>query len=211
MVRQLPLFPLNLVVFPGEKLNLHIFEPRYKQLIEDCRSGSGTFGIPAFLEEGVTELGTELKLLAVEKTYAGGEMDIRAKGIGVFRIKEFKKQLPGKLYAGGMVEAVEQINDADPVNRAAMLELLHELHQALGIQSLYLSPPEPFSCFDLGHHLGLSLQQEYELLQLRRESERQDFLLSHLRIVLPVVQETERLKERVKLNGHFRHLTPPSF
>ncbi|MEO1628994.1 MAG: LON peptidase substrate-binding domain-containing protein, partial [Bacteroidota bacterium] len=46
-----PLFPLKLVVYPGEQLNLHIFEPRYKQLIRECEQNKVTFGIPAFIND----------------------------------------------------------------------------------------------------------------------------------------------------------------
>ena len=101
----LPLFPLNLVAFPGEKLNLHIFEPRYRELVRDCFTEGLTFGIPPFLDNAVQELGTEMRLLSVEKTHTGGEMDIRTEAIGVFRVRKFLRQAPGKLYAA----AEEQI------------------------------------------------------------------------------------------------------
>ena len=83
-MRLLPLFPLNLVAFPGEKLNLHIFEPRYRQLVRDCFTDDLTFGITPYLNESVQELGTEMRLLSVEKTHAGGEMDIRTQAVGIF-------------------------------------------------------------------------------------------------------------------------------
>ena len=65
----LPLFPLKLVVYPGEQLNLHIFEPRYKQLIREAEHNGTTFGIPAFIEENVMDIGTEIKLLSIEKRH----------------------------------------------------------------------------------------------------------------------------------------------
>ena len=63
----LPLFPLQLVVYPGEKLNLHIFEPRYKQLIQECQEQGTTFGIPAFIDSEIMSIGTEIELLKIEK------------------------------------------------------------------------------------------------------------------------------------------------
>ena len=80
----LPLFPLQIVVFPNENLNLHIFEPRYKELINECEKEGTTFGIPAFLKQKVMEFGTELEVIKVEKRYGKGEMDIKTKGIGLF-------------------------------------------------------------------------------------------------------------------------------
>ncbi|MBC3539787.1 LON peptidase substrate-binding domain-containing protein [Rufibacter sediminis] len=211
MSRFLPLFPLNIVVFPGEKLNLHIFEPRYRQLIMECQTNDTTFGIPVYLENGLGDYGTEIKILSLEKKYLGGEMDIKTKGLGVFKIKEFQRQVPGRLYSGGEVEDLPLIRDEDPFQRIQIVELLKQLYTALGIQSLMLNLPDNFQSYDVAHHLGFSTEQEYELLQCAKESDRLEIILAHLTRVLPVVLETERLKERVKLNGHFKHLIPPNF
>ncbi|WP_018478107.1 LON peptidase substrate-binding domain-containing protein [Pontibacter roseus] len=209
--KYLPLFPLNIVVFPGEKLNLHIFEPRYKQLIQDCMTSGGTFGIPTYINKGVGLFGTEVKILNVEKTYATGEMDIRTQGMGIFKIATFDRTAPGKLYAGGMVEEVENQQDEDIVTKLKLQEKLKELYEALGISSIFLDLPEDFKSYDVGHHLGLNTEQEYTLLQCQSEALRQEMILQHLEQVLPIVAETEKLKERVKLNGHFKNLTPPNF
>ncbi|WP_205504548.1 LON peptidase substrate-binding domain-containing protein [Rufibacter psychrotolerans] len=211
MSRFLPLFPLNIVVFPGEKLNLHIFEPRYRQLILECQAKDSTFGIPVYLDNGIGEYGTEIKILSLEKKYLSGEMDIKTKGLGIFKIKEFHRQVPGRLYSGGEVEDLETIQDEDPLQRVKIVELLRQLYSALGIQSLMLQLRDDFQAYDVAHHLGLSTQQEYALLQCARESERLELILDHLTHIVPVVLETERLKERVKLNGHFKHLIPPNF
>ena len=109
MSRSLPLFPLNIVAFPGEKLNLHIFESRYKKLVTDCLEQDAAFGMPSFLNNAVTSYGTKIKVLTVENTYAKGELDIKTQGTRVFRIIEFFRQLPGKPYAGAEVEEVEDI------------------------------------------------------------------------------------------------------
>lgn len=211
MSRFLPLFPLNIVVFPGEKLNLHIFEPRYKQLILECEAHATTFGIPIILERGIGDYGTEMKLLGIEKKYANGEMDIKTQGVSVFKIKEFQRQMPGRLYAGGEVEDFPLIQDQDLVQRQLVIDLLQQLYVALGLQSLMLKLKDTFQSFDIAHHLGLSTEEEYVLLQCTRETERMEFIFHHLTKILPVVLETERLKERVKLNGHFKHLPPSNF
>ena len=211
MQKYLPLFPLNIVVFPGEKLNLHIFEPRYKQLVYDCIESGGTFGIPTYINNGVGLYGTEIKLLQVEKKYDNGEMDIRTQGIGIFKIVQFDKQAPGRLYAGGQVEEVENQEDEDIVTKEKIREKLRELYTALGISNIFLDLPENFTSYDVGHHLGLNTEQEYTLLQCDSEALRQEMILQHLDQVLPIVAETEKLKERVKLNGHFKNLTPPNF
>ncbi len=202
---------MNIVVFPGEKLNLHIFEPRYRQLIMECLTYDTTFGIPVYLENGIGEYGTEIKILSLEKKYLGGEMDIKTKGLGIFKIKEFQKQVPGRLYSGGEIEDVKLVHDDEPLQRIQIIELLRQLYTALGIQSLMIKLKDNFQSYEVAHHLGFTTQQEYALLQCVKESDRLEIILEHLTRIVPVVLETERLKERVKLNGHFKNLVPPNF
>ncbi|HEX8427487.1 LON peptidase substrate-binding domain-containing protein [Hymenobacter sp.] len=210
-MRQIALFPLNLVVFPGEKLNLHIFEPRYRQLVRDCLSEGITFGIPPFLNEAVSPLGTEMQLVDVEKNYASGEMDIRTKAVGLFRVEEFYRQAPGKLYAGGLVEDLIDDDHIDVVLQTRISAQLQQLYDVLGLRKLMQELPANYRIYDVAHHLGLSTEQEYQLLEAQTEAERQEIVLEHLEHILPVLLETERLKERVRLNGHFKNLTPPNF
>jgi ATP-dependent Lon protease len=211
MSRLLPLFPLNIVIFPGEKLNLHIFEPRYKDLILECSQNNSTFGIPPFLKNGISTVGTEVEILSIEKEYGGGEMDIRTRGTSIFRIDAFYKKMPGKEYAGGKITDLENIDDEDIIIKNRINELLQELYEALGLSSLYAKLKEDYKVFDIAHQVGLTTDQEYEILTSESESTRQEIVLEHLLKVVPVVIETEKLKERIKLNGHFKNLTPPNF
>ena len=103
MTNFIPIFPLGIVVYPGEQLNLHIFEPRYKQLINECRQSGRPFGIPAVINNKLGELGTLVELAGVEQEYDNGEMDIRAKGLRVFRVLEIIREVPEKLYSGAIV------------------------------------------------------------------------------------------------------------
>ncbi|MCB2410025.1 LON peptidase substrate-binding domain-containing protein [Hymenobacter lucidus] len=211
MPRLLALFPLNLVVFPGEKLNLHIFEPRYRQLVRDCMEADITFGIPPFLNEAVSDLGTEVRLLSVDKHYDNGEMDIRTKAVGVFRIREFYRQAPGKLYAAGTVDDVPDDPGQDAALKARITEYVQQLYTALGLRKLFVELPPTYRIYDIAHNLGLTTDQEYQLLAATSEQERQEIVLEHLENILPVIMETERLKDRARLNGHFKNLTPPNF
>ncbi|QNH60498.1 LON peptidase substrate-binding domain-containing protein [Hymenobacter sediminicola] len=210
-MRTLALFPLNLVVFPGEKLNLHIFEPRYRQLVHDCLSEGITFGIPPYRNEAVSSLGTEVQLIGVEKTYDSGELDIRTRAVGVFRIEEFYRQAPGKLYAGGLVEDLHDNNTQDALLQARITSYMEQLYDVLGLRRLMQELPPDYRIYDIAHHLGLNTEQEYQLLEAETEAERQELVVEHLEHILPVLLETERLKERVRLNGHFKNLTPPNF
>ncbi|MCU0469941.1 MAG: LON peptidase substrate-binding domain-containing protein, partial [Arcicella sp.] len=104
MQKFLPLFPLNLVAFPLEDLNLHIFEPRYRQLINECLDNGTTFGVPVFLDGKLPGFGTEVKIVKLSKRYDDGRMDIRTQGIRAFRILDFQNPVELKLYSGGVVE-----------------------------------------------------------------------------------------------------------
>ena len=77
MTNFIPIFPLALVVYPGEKLNLHIFEPRYRQLISDCVENKKPFGIPAVLKNNLAEMGTLVQVTEISKMYEDGKMDIK--------------------------------------------------------------------------------------------------------------------------------------
>ena len=77
MTNFIPIFPLGIVVYPGENLNLHIFEPRYKQLIEECHKGKKPFGIPAVIENKLQDYGTLIQITEISKLYDNGEMDIK--------------------------------------------------------------------------------------------------------------------------------------
>src|SRR6478735_4333462 len=93
----LPMFPLNMVLFPGETTKLYIFEERYKQLVDDCLDNGAAFGIP-FMEKGkVQKFGCECKISRVLKTYDNGGMDILIEATGIFRILEFSEVLKPKL------------------------------------------------------------------------------------------------------------------
>lgn len=200
----LPLFPLNIVVFPNEKVNLHIFEPRYRQLVRNSLQDGFTFGIPVYHNNAVTNIGTEVEIISVDKQYENGELDIRTEGRRIFKLRDFQVRAPNCLYPGGNIEWQENMDDSNYLIKEEIEEQLMFLYEALKIQN----PKEFTNCFAIAHHIGLSKEQEIALLQLHSESERQDMILDHLKQIVPVVIETERLKERVKMNGHFKNLGP---
>ena len=209
MEKTLPLFPLNLIVYPGEDLNLHIFEPRYRQLISECIEEKRTFGIPAFINDKLPGYGTEMHVTTLHKRYDAGRMDVKSKGLGVFRLVNFENPVAGKLYAGGEVELVEP-GDGFSAHVDALAERVEQLYRLLQIETDYDPVIENFS-YRVAHKVGLSTEQEYELLTLETEAERQLFLIQHLNNVLPVVSDMERTKQRIRMNGHFKNLDPLNF
>jgi Lon protease-like protein len=208
MTNFIPIFPLNVVLYPGETLNLHIFEPRYKELVKECFSSSKSFGVPAVINGHVAEFGTLVSIIEIVREYENGEMDITTKGSIVFRILEIIKKIPDKLYSGAIVNYPE---NSEVYQRKELIKVvviaIRELHRILNISKDFHKPDEELSAYDLAHHAGLSLDEEFELLGLFREEQRLEYLKRHLGKVLPVVAEMEVLKERIILNGHFKNLS----
>jgi Lon protease-like protein len=210
MTQFLPLFPLKLVAFPGEQLNLHIFEDRYKQLINECIQEGTRFGIPAYLDETI-EYGTEMSVEKVIKEYPDGRMDIVTLARRAFQVTEFINPAPNKLYAGGEVVFLDNIYDeVDETTRQRMIELVEELFEVLDLSDNIVIADD-ITVFDLGHKIGLSSQKKYQLLQLERESARQNFVVDHLEKTIPVIREMEQARERIRMNGHFQKFDPLDF
>lgn len=206
MTNFIPIFPLGIVVYPGEDLNLHIFEPRYKQLIKECYEQKKAFGIPSVIENKLQENGTLVQITELTKVYDNGEMDIKTQGVQVFRILELIKDIPDKLYSGAIVNYPATHEHGKPELMQKVMAGIRELHEMLNVKKDFKKPDEELRCFDIAHHVGLSIQQEYELLGLLDERQRQEYLKRYLAKVIPTVANMEKLKERIKLNGHFNDL-----
>jgi Lon protease-like protein len=209
MEQDLRFFPLNLVAYPTENVNLHIFEPRYRQLINECLDGTKTFGIPAFINNKLPGFGTEMRIVALSERYDDGRMDIRTKGMRVFRMITFENPVKGKLYAGGKVQFVQDTEPAEGIIPELLLQL-ERLYNILKTNVDFDTRRLPFS-YQVAHKVGLSQEEEYQILTLQSETERQRFLLYHLNKVIPIMNDMERTKERIRLNGHFKNLDPLNF
>ena len=206
MTNFIPIFPLSLVVYPGEKLNLHIFEPRYKQLIKDCVQAGKPFGIPAVINDKVAEMGTLMQIKEISKEYEDGKMDIKTQADTVFKMLEVVKELPDKLYSGAIVTYPENNYKRSNAKMKLILQGIRALHVKLGVTKDFEKQDGELISYDVAHHAGLSLQDEYHLLELTQELQREEFLKRHLTKVLPIMEHMDLLKGKIKLNGHFKNL-----
>jgi Lon protease-like protein len=206
MINFIPIFPLAIVVYPGEKLNLHIFEERYKQLVNQSIADKKPFGIPAVINDRVTENGTLVTVTEIAKVYEDGRMDIRAQGQSVFRILEIIKTVPDRLYSGAIVDYPEITDAKNIVSMGRIIAAIRELHKLLNVSKDFKKPDDELLSYDIAHHAGLSLEEEYELLGLPHESQRLEYLKRHLKKIIPIITGAENLKERIQLNGHFKEL-----
>lgn len=202
------MFPLNLVAFPGESINLHIFEHRYRQLIHEADAYGVTFGIPCLYKDKIQDECPEMQLEEIVKRYDDGKMDVTVKCIGLVKILDFHKKSPDKLYPIGEVEKLDYCFKTDDDKIAHMISLAKELYRLLNITNVSLELLGISKLSKIIHKIGLSFDQELELQKLLSDREKTDFIINHLELFLPTVRRTEEIKTKAALNGHFKHLTP---
>jgi hypothetical protein len=176
----LPLFPLGVVAFPGELVQLHIFEPRYRQLITEAADSGMTFGIVTIVPGGASSVGTEMKLDQILRTDESGTMDVATRGLRAFQLHSFQRDVEGKLYSGGQVSFSKNSPRTDPEIQGAVVQLYNRLRYLSGSRQV-IAPPYPENLsFLIGHDVGLSQAQELQLLTMPVEYDRQAYLLQQL-------------------------------
>jgi Lon protease-like protein len=211
MTNFIPIFPLALVAYPGEGLNLHIFEPRYKQLIKDCFETKIAFGIPSVIDGKIKEKGTLMEIEDITKIYEDGKMDVKTRGIRIFNMLELIKEIPEKLYSGAIVTYQPNYNNGSAAMMKNIIQYARSIHNDLELSKNFGKSDDELCSYDLAHHIGMSIEEEYQLLEYENELHRQEFLKRHLTKLLPVVQEITSLKKKIKLNGHFKNIEGFSF
>lgn len=213
----LPVFPLHVVVFPGEVFNLHIFEPRYKQLVHHVKENNGLFGVLPVLNKRPTDFLTVVELKSIYRTYPDGAMDIRTHGRQVVRLLNFDQKNERFAYPSGVVTAKHHLQPglahsaAVPSVWQRFREALFELSHHLGVTRNFIPSENHFAVFKVVHYLGFSPEQEYELLFCSNETERMLWVINMLQKMLPDVKHKEEMRHRISLNGHFKELKSPEF
>jgi Lon protease-like protein len=202
----IPIFPLNLVVFPGESLNLHIFEPRYRQLVSECLQSGKPFGIPAVVNDQLMEMGALVEIVELSQLYEDGRMDIKTRGIAVFKILELIKEIPEKLYGGAIVNYPDNNMKGSRPLMKIVLEGMYAIHHKLNVEKKFSKVDEELNSYDVAHHIGLSIEEEYEFMQLTQEIQRQEYLKRHITRVIPMMEEMDALRRKIRQNGHFKNL-----
>lgn len=163
--------------------------------------------MPVVINNKVNELGTLVEIVEISKMYDSGEMDIKTKGQKIFRVLEIIDDVPDKLYSGAIVSYLSNSDHGRKVLMEKVVAAIKELHKLLKVNKPFHKSEEELSSYDVAHHAGLTLTEEYEFLSLTNELQRQEYLKRHLAKVIPVVAEMELLKEKIKLNGHFKNIS----
>lgn len=175
-------------------------------MIIECQAAGKPFGIPSVIDNKVKEYGSLVHIREISKLYDNGEMDIRTEGDRVFRVLEMIREIPDKLYSGAIVNYPHNRREGSPGLMQKLLGNVKDLYALLKIKKEFKKAPEELTSYDIAHHLGLSLEEEYELLGLFDERQRQEYLRRFLVKAMPLVSGIEQLKEKIRLNGHFKDL-----
>lgn len=203
---RIPLFPLNVVLLPGADLPLHIFEPRYRQMVRDCLSGHCEFGMLLALPNGVVRVGCTAEVTEVVKRYPDGRMDIVMAGRAPFRVVEL---LNREAYAAdelleGQVDYLdddERLSDAKTQRQLVQLyEVCHTLVFNDYPKNIQEQLPEQLS-YVVACTLPLDLLWKQQILELRSEADRQEHLVAYLREWAPRLQKTETLRYKTAKNS----------
>jgi ATP-dependent Lon protease len=201
---RIPLFPLNVVLLPGATLPLHIFEPRYRQMVRHCVDEKSEFGILLALPKGIVRVGCTAQVAQVVKRYNDGRMDIITVGRSPFRITQL---LNADAYAKdalleGDVDFLDDREAGVDLRLQSELTRLYEVCHTLVFDDYpkNIAPlATEYLSFVVAATLPLDLMWKQQLLELRSEADRQERLVGYLREWAPHLQKQE--KSRAKAGG----------
>lgn len=195
----LPLFPLEIVVFPGAPLPLHIFEPRYKEMIGECLSQNRAFGMVRAKENALSAIGCSARILTVIKKYEDGRMDISAEGAQRFEIIQLSQER-------SFLQAEVAFFDDEPstVSKSAaetVIQLHEQLFSVIG-QPVEVEPDAAYLSFRLAQDLPVDLDFKQTLLEIKSEAERIEVLTEYYQATIPKIENSLRVRQRASGNGH---------
>ena len=192
-LKRIPIFPLNILPLPGELTPLHIFEPRYRQLLFDAESKDISFGIFCSHPTNEKRYGAVVKLESIIKRYQSGESDIIVKCLDIFNLSVLSKTFRDKPYPGGEV-ITWNVDLVQPVNP----ELLMEFVEYMGMLKMYHHPAS-CSIFHIANELNFDLREKLRFLDTGAFKQEQ-FLLNSLRFLKKIFSAVEKSKDVFHLN-----------
>jgi Lon protease-like protein len=196
----LPLFPLDVVLFPGTPLPLHIFEPRYKEMIGECLAEHRHFGVVRAIEQGLAEVGCTAEIVTVVKEYPDGRLDLVSEGRKRFEVVRVNQE---RSFLQAEVLMIEDEPGTAPREDTARAVQLHSDLLAIAGAAQDLSAADPSSLsFYLAGSVPLDLDFKQQLLALRSEAERISLLINYLETIIPNLRRAATARERAGGNGH---------
>ncbi|HEY0655191.1 MAG TPA: hypothetical protein VGD65_18780 [Chryseosolibacter sp.] len=186
------MFPLTLLPLPGELVPLHIFEPRYRELLTDCETTDMSFGIYCNHELNTLKIGSLMKLESVIKRYPSGESDIIVRCTDTFFLDKLYRTFPPKKYPGGDV----RLNNVN-LSQIPSIELyeLFLIYQSRRNLKNYAS----VSTYQIAQDLSLDLLERYKFLT-SSAGKQQAFLINQLKFQMHILLQEEKSRDVFHLN-----------
>lgn len=201
---EIPLFPLNVVLMPGTPLPLHIFEERYKQMVDECLESEAEFGMILADESGTRRVGCTARIVELVQRYEDGRMVILVEGSRRF---ELNNVLTGKPYYVGEIEYFEDEPDDDVTALAqecvALLERVIEAATE-GSVGIEIEPPYRNLSFAIAGRIEFDLETRQEILELPTEKERLTKVKGLLTGAVERLERDKAAREIAEKNGHLR-------
>jgi Lon protease-like protein len=198
-VSLLALFPLDVVLFPGAPLPLHIFEPRYKEMVTECLEQKRPFGMVRANKNALAEIGCTAVILNVNKKYDDGRLDIVTEGKQRFEIVQLSQER--SFLQGEVLYFEDEPGQVAATDLETVVQLHEQLLEILG-QSVTIDRQHPHISFHLAHELPVDLDFKQALLEMKSEVERVETLIEYYRATIPKVEKTLHAREKATGNGH---------
>ena len=198
----LALFPLELVLLPWESLPLHVFEPRYKEMVGECLSEKRPFGVVRSTDNKVSEIGCTAEIIELQKRYDDGRMDILTAGRRRFEIVSLDQQ---RSFLRAEVTYIDdEAEEAPAAEIARALDLHTQIVRLVGPNAAYEPPSaaEPQLSYRLAASLPIDIDFKQILLGMRAEPDRIAALVEFYREVLPKLDRARMNREKAGGNGH---------
>ncbi|MDQ3021380.1 MAG: LON peptidase substrate-binding domain-containing protein [Bacteroidota bacterium] len=208
---EIPLFPLNVVLFPNSKLPLFIFEERYKKMINECFDNETCFGINFFNERKMKLIGCTAWVEEVVNRLENGEMNIVIKGVQRYKIINYELSLHG-FYTGKIEYLYEDNLDFDKAKMEKCVKIYNDLVELVykgTIKKIDLNDMKWFGgkrsvAFSIAEKCGLSLSERQSLLEMDFEDRRLDLILKYFEEVVPKLKDADRISTIIKGDGYIQ-------
>lgn len=200
----IPLFPLDVVLMPGTPMPLHIFEDRYKEMVEECLDAGTGFGMVLADETGTRKVGCTARIVELLQRFDDGRMVILVEGERRFKLNNI---LTGKPYFMGEVEYLEEEAEEDLTALAQeCLQLLERVVEAAteGLVDIEVQPPYHNLSFVIASRIELDLEIRQQILELPTERERLEKVKAILKEAAEKLERNLRARKVAETNGHLR-------
>ena len=201
---EIGLFPLNLVLLPGEQAPLHVFEPRYRELIGECLEENGEFGLVLADDDGMREIGCRAGVIEVLEQFEDGRLNVVVEGQSRFKLVELTE---GRTFATAEVDTVEDEGDEPTAEeRERCLAAYDRVVEAAAAELDDFDRAGDFISFQIVSRIDLGTEVKQALLETRSERERVLRLAELLDGAAEAVAREREVRDRASGNGRVEAL-----